>query len=195
MDFPLTLTFKLFAINPQVAVTDADGRLFLYVRQKVFKLRERVTVFADRERTLPVYEIAADRVIDFRATYEFDDAEGRRLGAMRGEGVRSIWRARYTVLDEQDEEEFHIREENPWVKVLDGFLSEVPVVGGFAGYFLHPTFAVERPDGTAAFRLRKQASFLERRFELARLAPVEPAEAERALLGLLMMVLLERRRG
>ena len=46
MNFPLTLNFKKLALSPQISVTDASGRLLFYVKQKAFKLKEAVTVFA-----------------------------------------------------------------------------------------------------------------------------------------------------
>ena len=54
MNYPLQLSFKILAIARQLSVTDTTGRLVFYVKQKAFKLKEAVTVFADAEQTLPV---------------------------------------------------------------------------------------------------------------------------------------------
>jgi hypothetical protein len=44
-------------------------------------------------------------------------------------------------------------------------------------------------------RLSKQPAFMEGRFRIEKLAEMSEAEETRAVLGFLMMVLLERRRG
>ncbi len=194
MDFPLILSFKILTFVPQIAVTDADGRLVCYVRQKLFKLKESVTVFADAAQTRPLYMINADRILDWSARYNFSDMQGLPLGAVKRQGMRSLWRAHYDILD-GEMSVMTIREDNPWVKVLDGLANEVPILNFFTGYFLHPVYAVARPSGEVVLRMKKEPAFLEGRFSIARLAPLAAAEEQRALLSLLMMLLLERSRG
>ena len=45
--YPLNLSFKIIAFNPQVKVTDPSGQTVLYVKQKALALKEAVKVFAD----------------------------------------------------------------------------------------------------------------------------------------------------
>ncbi|MDP9348176.1 MAG: hypothetical protein M3P24_03395 [Gemmatimonadota bacterium] len=194
MKFPLRLTFKKIAIAPQLSVTDAEGTLQLYVRQKLFKLKESVTVFADREQTRPLYSINADRVLDFTARYTFTDQAGRVLGGVRRQGMRSLWRARYEVF-RGEEVALHIQEENPWVKVLDGIVGDIPVLGLLSGYLLHPSYVVSRPDGAPVLRLTKEPALFEGKFAIEKRAELEPHEEGLAVLALLMMTLLERDRG
>ncbi len=194
MKFPLRLTFKKIAIAPQLSVTDAEGTLQLYVRQKLFKLKESVTVFADREQTRPLYSINADRVLDFTARYTFTDQAGRVLGGVRRQGMRSLWRARYEVF-RGEKVALHIQEENPWVKVLDGIVGDIPVLGLLSGYLLHPSYVVSRPDGAPVLRLTKEPALFEGKFAIEKRAELEPHEEGLAVLALLMMTLLERDRG
>ena len=51
MDYPLQLSFKLLALAPQIYVRDRAGQLRMYVKQKLLKLKEQVTVFAARSDT------------------------------------------------------------------------------------------------------------------------------------------------
>ncbi len=194
MKFPLRLTFKKIALAPQLSVTDAEGTLQLYVRQKLFKLKESVTVFADREQTRPLYSINADRVLDFTARYTFTDQAGRVLGGVRRQGMRSLWRARYEVF-RGEEVALHIQEENPWVKVLDGIVGDIPVLGLLSGYLLNPSYVVSRPDGAPVLRLTKEPALFEGKFAIEKRAELEPHEEGLAVLALLMMTLLERDRG
>ena len=95
MSYPLSLTFKKIALANQFSVEDASGRLLMYVKQKAFKLREAITIYSDREQTRPLYHVNADRVIDFSATYAITAADGTYVGAIRQQGMKSFWRARY----------------------------------------------------------------------------------------------------
>lgn len=193
-NYPLDLSFKVLALSPQLAVSDATGQLLFYVKQKLFKLKEEVTVFADREQTRPLFQINADRVIDFSARYYFSDANGVRIGSVKREGVRSLWRAHFDILV-GEMVVASIGEEQPWVKMADGCLAQIPLVNLFAGYVLNPTYLVSRPDGTLLMRLIKEPAFWESKFTISQEAPLTEAEEQQLLLSLMMMVLLERSRG
>ena len=194
MDYPLSLTFKLVAISPQLAVEDASGKLVFYVKQKAFKLREHVTVFADREQTTPVATIKADRLLDLSATYGFEDPQGRRFGAVKRAGMKSIWRAQYEVM-KGDTPIFTIREDNALVKFVDGLLTEIPVLGFISGYVFHPAYSVTRADGTRVLHVKKRPAFWEGRFTIEKESAIAPDEEALSTLSILMMILLERSRG
>jgi uncharacterized protein YxjI len=194
MNFPLELNFKKVALNPQVKVTDASGQVVLYTKQKAFKLKEAVTVFADVEQTRPLYTIKADRVLDFNAKYNIADAAGHQLGAIARKGRRSLWRAQYEVVDGGGPA-LTIREENGWVKVGDALLGEIPIVGIFSGYVFNPSYLLTDAAGAPLMRLTKQPAFMEGKFRIEKLGAMSEQDETRAVLSFLMMVLLERRRG
>lgn len=194
MNYPLQLSFKILAIASQLSVTDANGMLVFYVKQKAFKLKEALTVFADAEQTSPVYKIDADRVLDFSANYHFTDRNGAYIGAVRRQGMKSLWKARYEVMQGQTAI-LTIQEANPWIKVLDSLIGDVPVLGMFTGYFLHPAYIVTRANGAEVMRLEKQPAFFEGKYTIEKLASMTEAEELPALLGLIMTVMLERNRG
>ncbi|HEX6939591.1 MAG TPA: hypothetical protein VF158_09270 [Longimicrobiales bacterium] len=194
MDYPLSLSFKIFAISPQLAVTDATGRTVFYVRQKAFKLKESVTVFADREQTRPVATITADRILDISATYRLRAPNGDEFGAVRRRGLKSFWKAHYDVL-RGDAELMSLRENNAFVKLMDGILTQIPVLGLLSGYVFQPTYDLVRADGSPVLRVKKRPAFLEGRFSVEKLRDLPPDEEALAILSILMMVLLERTRG
>jgi len=194
MEYPANFSFKILALSPQLAVTDAGGNLVYYVKQKVFKLKEEVTVFADREQTQPLYKINADRIIDFSARYHFSDTAGNALGSVKRQGMKSLWKASYDILD-GEEIAMNIVQENPWIGVVDSILEQIPLVSIATSYLLHPKYLISRADGTPVLRLTKQPAFFEGKFRLDKLADISEAEERRAILSLLMMVLLERARG
>ena len=196
MNYPLQINFKILAIAQQLSLTEATGNLIFYVKQKAFKLKEAVTVFADEAMTRPWFTINADRVIDFRANYTFTDMSGRPFGSMRRLGKKSLWRATYEISDGyQPHPVATIKEENPTAKVFDALLGEIPILGIFTGYLFHPSYLISRPDGMPYLRLKKQASFVGRKFTIEKLAHLDQTEELRLLLGIMMMVLLERARG
>lgn len=195
MNYPLSLSFKLLALASQIYIRDANGNLLGYVKQKLLKLKEDINVFADEQQTQHLYNIKADRVLDFSANYNFTDSRGAFLGAIKRQGMRSIWRANYQITDAGGNLAFNINEENGWVKVIDAFAGEVPVLGMFTGYFFNPAYIVSRPDGTPVARLAKQPAFFEGKFNLEKQAELSLEDETRVLLGVLTMTLLERARG
>lgn len=192
--YPLTFSFKIMSLASQFSVRDAGGKLIAYARQKIFALKEVVTVFADEQRTRPLYTIKADRIIDWSARYNFASAQGADLGAVKRRGMRSLWRATYDIL-EGDNPVMLIEEENPWVKMADGCLSEIPFLGLLSGYFFHPVYVVKRAGGAPVMRMIKQPAFFEGKFLVEKMGALSEAEEQRVLLSLIMAILLERARG
>jgi hypothetical protein len=168
----------------------------MYVRQKLFKLKEAVHVFSNDSQTVEVATIKADRILDWSANYGFLDADGQTLlGGVGRKGFRSLWRAHYEIFDGQRQPTASIREANVWTKVLDSALGEVPVLGLLTGYFFHPKYVVTSNDGRPLLELQKQAAFLEGRFQIRELTPTDEAETRRNVLALMMLILLEKNRG
>lgn len=195
MNFPVEVRFKLLALSAQIAVRDGMGHLICHVKQKMFKLKEEVTVFADEAHTKPIYHIRADRMIDISAQYAIEDESGQPLGVVKRMGMRSIWRAHYEIT-RGGQPLLAIREENPWVRVADGFISGIPILGGFAGYVLHPAYRVTRIDtGVVALRVQKRPALFEGVFRIDSVAKLSQEDELLAVLSILMMLLLERQRA
>ncbi|RCJ39668.1 hypothetical protein A6770_11305 [Nostoc minutum NIES-26] len=194
MQYPLELTFKFWALAPQMSIVDAQGSLAFYVKQKLFKLKEAITIFADAEQTRPLYYIKADRIIDFSARYDFSDSNGTYIGSVKRRGLKSLWRARYDIFD-GDTTNLNIQEKNPWVKIADALFAEIPVVGMFTGYVFNPVYLISRADGTIVMRLEKIPTFLSRKFIIKAVDRISDREEQQILLSLMMMLLLERNRG
>jgi hypothetical protein len=195
MNYPLNLSFKLLALASQIYIRDADGNLLGYVKQKLLKLKEDINVFADEAQTRHLFNIKADRVLDFSAKYNFTDSGGRFIGSIKRKGMRSLWKANYEIFDANDRQVLQIHEESAMVKVFDALVGEIPIVGMFSGYFFNPAYIVERMDGSIVARLQKQRALFESKFQLDRKAQLQGDEETRILLSVLTMTLLERARG
>ena len=195
MAYPLAINFKLISWTQDIRMTDVTGRSVGFVHQKAFKLREQIEVFSDESRGRLMYTIQADNILDFSGRYRFRGAMGTDFGCVRRHGLVSMWKAHYTIEDPSGRELFTIRESNPWTKVFDSLLSEVPILGMFTGYLFHPAYDVTDAMGNHVMQLAKQPSFFERSYSIASLGSVSPEDEVRILLGLMMMILLERSRG
>lgn len=195
LQFPLQLKFKIAVLNPQFSVTDAGGKDVAYVKQKAFKLREDISVYTSSAQTKLQYKIKADRWLDFNASYALTRPDGTDVGRLVRKGARSLWKAAYELYDENGKQDLLLQEDNAWVRVLDGLVGEIPVLGMLTGMFLNPTYNITRPDGTLVARLKKKADLISRAFTLEQVAPFEEGEETRIVLGTMMMVVLERTRG
>lgn len=193
--YPIDFVFRIGTLHNDFTATDAMGNTLAYVKQKLFKFKEHVQVFGDKDQASLKYEIKADKWLDFNTCYTFTNAEGKEVGKVTRKGWKSIWKANYTILDENGNEDLVIKEANPFAKVFDSLLGEIPLLGIFTGYLFNPKYHASRPDGTLVFICKKQSSFFGRKFKLTNEALVEQGEEERILLGFMMMLLLERRRG
>ena len=196
--YPLQLNFKLIALAPRIFVRDASGRSIFYVKQKVMALKEHVRVFTNEDMQEQVYEIKADRMLDFSARYYFRDMAGRELGSIKHKGMRSIWSATYEIYGPgATEPTYRMKEDNPWVKVVDSIVSDIPVIGMVTGYVLNPTYTVTHIATEApVLKLKKEPAFFESSFSIDKVDERLGGEhEERALLGVLMAVQLERSRG
>lgn len=194
MNYPLKLSFKLIALASQIYIRDANGQLIGYVKQKLLKLKEDINVFADEQQTQHLYNIKADRVIDFSAKYNFTDYSGTHIGSIKRKGMRSIFKAHYEVYEPTGALAMEIHEENAWVKVVDALVGELPVIGMFTGYFFNPAYIISR-GGAQLARLQKQPAFFEGVFQLEKLSELSDQDEALVLLSFLTMTLLERARG
>lgn len=90
--------FKLFGAAFHLYAP--DGSLLAYSKQKAFKLKEDIRVFADEAMTQEILQIRADRVIDFSAAYQvYDSATGEHYGTLRRKGFKSMFRDSWEILD------------------------------------------------------------------------------------------------
>lgn len=194
-NYPIVFEFKIGTLANDFTAKDAGGATIAYVKQKLFKLKEAINVFSDESKTEVLYTIAADRIIDFNASYVFKSESGNELGKVGRKGAKSLLKAHYNIFDKDNNLDYTITEENPWAKVGDAVLGEIPVVGMFTGYLFNPKYIVKDTNDQIIARLSKEPSFFGRRFKLEEVGKFKAGDSERIMLSLMMMSLLERRRG
>lgn len=193
LHFPLDFQFKIFTPSNDFSVMNAQGKEIAYTRQKIFKIKEGIEIFTDSSRDQRLYQINADRIIDFNACYRIRAENGTELGSVRRAGMRSLWRTHYEIFDADNVKLFDLKEANPWVAVADGLVGEIPILGWFAGYFFNPTYLISDTAGNTEYALKKTPSFMERRFNLSKSG--HAAHDELVTLSCMMLMLLERNDG
>jgi uncharacterized protein YxjI len=195
LQFPINFEFKIGTISNDFVARDFSGKTIAYVRQKMFKLKEDIEIFSDESRAQVNYRIKADRWLDFSAAYSFYDAHEATIGKIARKGWRSIWKAQYEIIDQNDQLQYSINEESGMVKVFDSLLGQVPILGLLTGYFFNPSYLVTDTQGQPIVRMKKEASLWGRKFQLTKVGQMDSDDDDRIMLGLMMMLLLERQRG
>lgn len=195
MRYPINLRFKIAAIASQIYATDADGNTIFYVKQKLFKFKEDIEIFSDETKSTRLYNIKADRIIDFSPLFTLYDASGAAVGSIKRQGAASIWKASYTI--QFSGKTMTIRELNPWAKIGDALLGEIPFLSLISGYLFHPKYGVFDEPGTQIGELDKLPAFFEGKYSLTSDSVAQADEAsQRHFAALLMTVVLrERLRG
>ena len=193
--FPVTFKFKISTLANDFTATDSSGKTIAYVRQKMFKLKEDISIYENDTKTKLNYSIKADKWLDFSTAYSFFDETGIEFGKVARKGWKSLWSAHYEIIDQHQKQQYVINEKNAWIKILDSMLGEIPVLSFFTGYLFNPTYLVKNNQGKTVVELKKLKSFFGRNFEVSKIGKLDNDDDDRVMLSLMMFVLLERRRG
>ena len=197
MKYPLNLKCKIIAISPQIYVTDSDENSVLYVKQKFLKLKEHVELFTDKTRGKKLCDIRASGIIDWSASYDFTDENNNPFGGIRRKGLKSLWRARYEIYSSSADgsTEFSVSEKSVFTRILDGLFGQIPIIGFLTGYVANPSYLVTDNSGNTVMELIKQPALWEGKFTIESRSELSAQQQTRILVGLIIMVLLEGKRG
>lgn len=121
----LRRTFFRF-LGASFRIFDPVGRLAFYSKQKAFRLKEDIRVYADEEMGRELLTIGARQVLDIGATYDVRDARtGEKVGALRRRGLRSFVRDEWTILGDGDRELGTIQEDSLGLALLRRLLTNL----------------------------------------------------------------------
>lgn len=195
LNYPIDLKFHIATLSNDFTATDATGKVIAYTRQKKWRLREHVEIFSDTSRRNVLFEIRASNWLDFNTSYAISHKNGAALGKVSRKGLRSLWSAKYHVIDAEEHDSYQISEENPWIKFIDESIGGIPIIGWFTGYILNPTYIARDNTGKVVLRMKKNPSFFGRRFTLHKISEFDPKDEALLVMSFMMMILLERDRG
>jgi len=81
-------------------VFTGDGQLIMYIQHPLLKLREEFMVYADEAKTRPLLKVKSRQVIAINFSYDVADAQtGQLLGSVQKQGLRSLIRDKFIMLD------------------------------------------------------------------------------------------------
>lgn len=205
--FPLTITFK-FSLLTELHVHDAGGNLVAVVKEKTFSVRDEVRVYSDETRQHQTHSMKAQGfmagALDWKAKRLIRRTDGpagtsTEVGALQAQGMRTMWGASYDLIGPSGELRFTMRDDHPWLGIIEGLISAVPLVGDVIGmgfdYLVNPTYTVADSAGQPTYRVHKKRSVFSRRFTVQELRPSAPQDDELVLMGLIQLILRERERG
>lgn len=227
LNYPLTLSFERFSFGRKIHILDAATQPLFYVRQRALALKEVVDVFAETAVSTSVpnsppetavsdqlYNIKADRILDYSATYTVADADGVVIGHLSRQGMRSRWRAlyetvqsyrkygwdsdrvrpiwdaRYLIMDADGEEVGQILEEMPLMKLIGAIFSELLLIRPF----LNPAYHIYW-HGQPVLATQKLPAMFSRTFTLAQEGDFAVADEPLLLNSLVMALLIEKNLG
>lgn len=194
LKYPIHFKFRVTTLSNDFEATDGDGNTIYYVREKIFKWRDHITVYRDRSKSEMLYEFISNKIIDFQQTFTIYDHEKRVIGKVRRKSIKSLWRSTFNLIDEADKHDHTITEKNPWTKFWDGLFGELPIIGMLSGYVFNPSYILKNEIGEPMFEIRKEPSFFGRKFTVYK-QTTKDIEDERFVLSLMLMVMTERSNG
>ncbi|WCL49408.1 hypothetical protein [Leptospira sp. GIMC2001] len=117
--------WKLFGGEIRI-FDESKSRLLFFVKQKAFKLKEDITVYADESKTTELLKIQARSVIDFSSCYDVVDASSNsKVGALRRKGFRSILKDEWEILNASDQVIGSVIEDSMLKALLRRFLTNL----------------------------------------------------------------------
>jgi len=109
------LVRPLFSWTRVYRVYAPDGALVAFVEQPWFRLRSELVMYADEAQLQPILVLKSRRFAAVNMEHDLYDAEnGQRLGVIRTQGLRSLWRGTWDILDGDDRPCGRIVEDGPW---------------------------------------------------------------------------------
>lgn len=125
-----------------------DGQLQYFIKQKAFKLKEELNVYADEGQTQKRLTIKARQIFDTSATYDVTDVTtGEVVGACRRQGLKSILRDSWQVVDGGGNLLGTCKEDSMLLALLRRFVFK---------QWLPESFTVSDPSGNALGTIRQR---------------------------------------
>lgn len=141
---------KRLTIGRQLRILDPQGAEIAFARQKMFRLREDVRVYADRSRRDEVLRLQATKILDFNANFEVQDpTTGEHLGFVRRKGWSSMVRDQWELADQAGKPYARLEEDSLGMALVRRFL--LAIVPG-----RYHVRAVDSPESSRSVRLRER---------------------------------------
>ncbi len=118
-----TIRRKVFTFfGAKFHIYDAENNLIGFCKQKAFKLKEDIRVYTDETMQHERLVISARKVLDISAAYDVvDSSNDTKLGVLKRQGLKSMFRDSWIVMDENDNEIGSLKEDSAAMALLRRF--------------------------------------------------------------------------
>lgn len=129
-------------------ITDPQGKMVGFCKQKAFKLKEDLRIYTDESCSTELVTIKARSVIDFSATYDVTLPDGTALGSLRRKGLASTFlRDSWLIFDPKGKEVAQLSEQGNFVTILRRYIDWIAL-------FSPQRFTLARTSGSAIASFR-----------------------------------------
>ena len=116
----------LSLLGSKFHIYDPSGNLIGYCKKKAFKLREDIRIYTDESMSQERLAIKARSILDFSAAYDIVDGQtGEQLGALKRQGLKSMFRDQWQVFDAQDRQIGILHEDSVALALVRRFLTNL----------------------------------------------------------------------
>lgn len=105
-------------------IYDSNDQVVAYTKMKAFKLKEDLRMYTGEDMSQEIFSIKARNIIDIAATYDVTESDtGRKIGALKRKGLKSIIKDEWLILDEHDNEIGLIQEDSMFLALIRRFMT------------------------------------------------------------------------
>lgn len=95
-----TMDQKLLSVGKKYYIKDENGNDLFFARMEKFKLKPKIFVYADDTQAEHILTVVPKSILDFNGTYDVIDVRAnKRIGSMKREGLHSMFRNKWSILD------------------------------------------------------------------------------------------------
>jgi len=140
---PLANRYTISTVGPD---GQSPGEFLCRVQQKRMKIREQITFYADEAQQVPVLQLKARRVLEFRGVTDVLLPHGQPIGTLRKLFGKSLLRSTWEVQDPGGNVVATAEESSLFIAILRRVWGRLPIVGDLP--FLLPFhFDIAAPSG------------------------------------------------
>ena len=88
-NYPITFSFGLFSLTPQISVTDAAGKALMAASKKLISSKDEIHIMANGS---PLYHVISQesRITDIPSNWDITTADGKKIGIVDDDFLSAI---------------------------------------------------------------------------------------------------------
>lgn len=118
--------YKIYGVDP---ATGTKGGMIGLAQQKRIAFKEKVSFFADEQKSQLAFTFRAEKVFDVHGRYFVEDTNGALIGMFKKEFAESLVVSTWKVMSPDGTVLFEVAESNVALAILRRFAGWIPVVG------------------------------------------------------------------